>query len=53
MFRHFVQDRRKLRIVKIDHEEILCNNRIKIVSELAPSFLDLVLQSLADAKQQL
>jgi hypothetical protein len=44
---------RKLRIVKIDHEEILCNNLIKIVSELAPSFLDLVLQSLADAKQQL
>lgn len=30
------------RIVKIDHEEILCNNRIKVVGELAPSFVQLV-----------
>ncbi len=30
------------RIVKIDHEEILCNNRVKIVGELAPSFVQLV-----------
>jgi hypothetical protein len=42
---------RKRRIVKIDHEEILCNSKIKIVSELAPSFLDLVLQTLAEAKR--
>jgi hypothetical protein len=30
------------RIVKIDHEEILCNDRIKVVAELAPTFKDLV-----------
>jgi hypothetical protein len=29
---------REMRVVKIDHEEILCNYRIKIVAELAPSF---------------
>lgn len=29
-------------IVKIDHEEILCNNRVKVVTELAPSFQQLV-----------
>ena len=28
----------EMRVVKIDHEEILCNCRIKVVSELAPSF---------------
>ncbi len=33
---------RDYRIVKIDHEEILCNNRIKVVAELAPSFQQLV-----------
>jgi hypothetical protein len=41
---------KKGRVLKIDHEEILCNNRIKIVSEVAPNFLDLVLQTLAKAK---
>jgi hypothetical protein len=30
------------RIVQIDHEEILCNYRIRIVAELALSFRDLV-----------
>jgi hypothetical protein len=30
------------RIVKIDHEEILCKNRLKVVSEVAPSFDDLM-----------
>ena len=30
------------RIVKIDHEQILCNDRVKIVSVLAPSFRVLV-----------
>ncbi|HXA84644.1 MAG TPA: hypothetical protein VNZ47_06190 [Candidatus Dormibacteraeota bacterium] len=34
------------RIVKIDHEEILCNNRAKVVAELAPSFHQLVLQTI-------
>ena len=38
------------RIVKIDHEEILCNYRVKIVSELAPSFYQLVLQTIVRAE---
>lgn len=33
---------RDCKIVKISHEEILCNNRIKVVSELASNFEDLV-----------
>ncbi|HEV8491533.1 MAG TPA: hypothetical protein VGR76_04650 [Candidatus Angelobacter sp.] len=40
------------RIVKINHEEILCNNRVKIVAELAPSFYQLVLQTIERAKQR-
>jgi hypothetical protein len=39
------------RIVKIDHEEILCNNRIKVVAELAPSFHQLVLQTIELAEK--
>jgi hypothetical protein len=44
---------RDYRIVKIDHEEILCNNRIKVVAELAPSFQQLVENTiqLAEAKR--
>jgi len=44
---------RDYRIVKIDHEEILCNYRIKVVSRLAPSFRALVLQTIerAEAKK--
>ena len=38
------------RIVKIDHEEILCNNRVKVVAELAPSFERLMLQTIERAK---
>jgi hypothetical protein len=34
------------RIVKIDHEEILCNYRVKVVAELAPSFEQLVIQTI-------
>ena len=34
------------RIVPIDHEEILCNQRLKEVSEIAPSFRQLVLQTI-------
>jgi hypothetical protein len=34
------------RIVKIDHEQILCYNRVKVVAELAPSFYQLVLQTI-------
>lgn len=39
------------RIVKIDHEEILCNHRIKVVAELAPSFEDLVRQTIQRARE--
>jgi hypothetical protein len=38
------------RIVKIDHEQILCNHRVKIVSELAPSFYELILQTIVRAE---
>jgi hypothetical protein len=38
------------RIVKIDHEEILCNHRVKVVAELAPSFERLMLQTIERAK---
>ena len=37
-------------VVKIDHEEILCNNRIKVVGELAPGFRELVQQTIDKAK---
>ena len=37
------------RVVKIDHEEILRNYRVKLVSELAPSFEDLVQQTIKRA----
>jgi hypothetical protein len=30
------------RIVQLDHEEILCNTRIVLVKEIAPSFPDLL-----------
>ena len=39
------------RIVKIDHEEILCHDRVKVVAELAPSFYQLVLQSIEHARK--
>ena len=31
------------RIVRIDHEEVLCNDRVREVSEIAPSFRELML----------
>src|SRR5215469_2754186 len=34
------------RIVKIDHEGILCNYRVRIVDELAPSFEQLVVDTI-------
>lgn len=37
------------RIIKIDHEEILCNDRIKIVAEPATSFEEMVLQAIKEA----
>lgn len=36
-------------IVKIDHEQILCNCRIKVVAELAPSFRHLMIQTIEQA----
>lgn len=42
---------RGCRIVKIDHEEILCNSRLKMVAELAPSFEELVLRVINRADQ--
>jgi len=41
---------RDYRILKIDQEEILCNYRIKVVSEIAPSFRALVLQAIEHAE---
>jgi hypothetical protein len=38
------------RVVKIDHEEVLCNERIHIVKEMAPSFRSLVEQTIAYKK---
>jgi hypothetical protein len=40
---------REFGIVKIDHEEILCNHRIKVVADLAPSFEQLVRNTLDSA----
>lgn len=37
-------ERKDYRIVKVDHEEILCHHRVKVVAEIAPSFEQLVLQ---------
>ncbi len=36
--------------MKIDHEEVLCNCRIKLGSEIAPSFRALVLQTTEHAE---
>jgi len=34
------------RIVKIDHEEILCNYHVEVIAELAPSFEQLMLDTI-------
>ena len=39
------------RIVKIDHEEILCYSRIKVVKEMASSFDELVRQTIERAEK--
>ena len=41
---------REMRVVKIDHEEILCNYRVKVVAELAADFETLVLNTIHAAK---
>jgi hypothetical protein len=42
-------NKKDYRIVKIDHEQILCNSRVKVVAEIAPNFEQLVLQTLEHA----
>jgi hypothetical protein len=37
--------------VKIDHEDILCNSRVKVVAELASSFEDLVRRTISEAEK--
>jgi len=44
------RNNRDYRIVKIDHEKVHCNYRIKVVSEIAPSFRALVLQTIKHAE---
>jgi hypothetical protein len=39
------------KVVRINHEEILCNNRIRIVAEVAESFEVLVLQAIKLAEK--
>jgi hypothetical protein len=43
---------REFAIVKLDHEEILCNERIKLVAELAPTFEQLVRNTIESASRQ-
>ena len=43
--------KRDYRVVQIDHEEILCNDRLKLVAELAPSFEQLALNVIAEAEK--
>jgi hypothetical protein len=38
-------------IVKINHEEVLCNDRVKVVAELAPTFEDLILLTINSTRQ--
>ncbi len=40
------------RVVKVDHEEILCNDRLKVVAQLAASFEDLVLETIGLAAKK-
>jgi hypothetical protein len=37
------------KIVKIDHEQILCHNRVRLIAELAPSFEQLMLHTIDKA----
>jgi hypothetical protein len=40
---------RECRIVKIDHEQVLCHDRVKVIGELAPTFRQLVLNTIDKA----
>lgn len=43
---------RECRIVKVDHEQILCNWRVRVSGELWPSFVELVEGVLSSAQPQ-
>jgi len=49
--RSFTRDG-ECRIVKIDHEEILCNYRVKVVAELSPSFERLLMQTIKEGEAE-
>lgn len=38
-------------VVRLDHEEILCNERIRVTEELAPSFQELISKTLEWAEK--
>ena len=38
---------REYRIVQVDHEDILCNSKVRVVAELWPSFIELVEDALS------
>ncbi len=40
------QESRDFPVVQIDHEQVLCYERVKVVSKLAPSFEELVLMTI-------
>ncbi len=42
---------REMKVVKIGHEDILCNYRVKVVAELAPSFEALAQDTVALASR--
>ena len=42
---------REFAIVKLDHEEILCNERTRVVAELAPTFEQLVRKTIEEASR--
>ena len=39
------------KIVKLYHEEILCNNRIRVAADIAPSFEELMMHTIDQANQ--
>jgi len=38
---------REYSVVQVDHEDILCNSKVRVVSELWPSFIKLVQETLS------
>jgi hypothetical protein len=47
------KENREYEITKLDHEEILCNERIRVVATLAPTFEQLVADTITHAGQPL